>query len=636
MAIVWGSVVGGSTSQMRLGVEMYHDVHNKDNVRAVAKIYLWTRYRVTDVNNTFSYSRDFGYAQKALSIKTTNTASWSTGNQVLVQVLTKYFDRKDTDYTISVFASLKGIDIVGASVLATAQGYYRIPAKDKPVPVVPSAVTGLASTRNSDMQNVITWSNNPLPVAYGSIELQRSVDNDVFQTLATLEGTATSYIDNTCEANKSYQYQVTALSADGTRAESLSSKRTYNTPSAVTGFSAGTYLESYTSKPNNAEIVELGTELQCGVGLQAQDKFYVTAPSASEVRAWNGSNLTASSPSGAEHGARAMAVMQDRLFIGGKDSLPNVVEYTAVGDFNDWANGGAIALGAKGSGERIQAFAVHRDRLIVATDQAVYGVQVSGEETEWIVKTLSTHQGCSAPRTLVANPNGVLWLGHDGVYSYGAMQGFGGDGEGVFSISTNITPTITRIKNKQIACATYYKNRYYLSVALDSDTQNTHTLVSGYVNQSTPTGGFNLQSSEIVWTLYDYGFTSFVREGEKLYAGGYDGSIYELEQGYTDNGKPIEMLYVTPQFVNSPALKDFREVTVVAHSPTKQEITLVMNTDGTEDKPTVLAYSQAENKSQRIPYRRKGYAVGVKVKATANAEPITITQMTVPFSERRS
>ena len=630
MAIKWGNIVGGSTSQMRLGVEMYQSHINDNNVRIVAKIYLWTRYRVTDVNNTFAYSRDFGHEQKALSIKTTNTASWSTGNQVLVQVLTKYFDRKDTNYNVSVFASLKGIDIVGASALATVDGYYRIPAKAPVAPTVPSAVTNATNTRNSDTQNTITWSNNQSPVAYGSIQLERSVNNDVYQTLATVDGSATSYVDTTCETNKSYQYQITALSADGTRSETVSTNQTYNTPSAVTGFSASTYLDSYVSKPNNSEIVTLGTGLNCATGLQAQDKFYVSAPSASEVSSWDGAHLTASSPSGAEHGARAMAVMQDRLFIGGKDSLPNVVEYTAVGDFSDWANGGAIALGAKGSGERIQAFAVHRDRLIVATDQAVYGVQVSGEETEWVVKTMSTHQGCSAPRTLVANPNGVLWLGHDGVYSYGAMQGFGGDGEGIFSISANITPTIARIKNKQIACATYFKNRYYLSVALDSDTHNTHTLVGGYANRS------NAQSPEIVWTLYDYGFTSFIREGEKLYAGGYDGSIYELEQGYTDNGKPIEMLYVTPQFVNSPTLKDFREVTVVAHSPSKQEVTLVVNTDGTEDEPTVLAYSQAENKSQRIPYRRKGYAVGVKLKATANAEPITITQVTVPFSERRN
>lgn len=111
---------------------------------------------------------------------------------------------------------------------ATASGAYATPAPTW----APYAPASVASRRDSDSRNTVTWSRNaPAARPYSSIRVQRSVDGGAWADAATLAGTATSWADTSTSAGHYYRYRVGAVNTAGS-AWSASSDATYNTPTA--------------------------------------------------------------------------------------------------------------------------------------------------------------------------------------------------------------------------------------------------------------------------------------------------------------------------------------------------------------------------------------------------------------------
>ncbi len=99
-------------------------------------------------------------------------------------------------------------------------------------PTAPSAPTGAGNTRNSDTKNTVTWTNTVTEEApYTAVKVERSIDGAAFAQIASLGGTATSYIDSTCSANHYYRYRVRGMNESGYSGYATSGT-TYNTPSA--------------------------------------------------------------------------------------------------------------------------------------------------------------------------------------------------------------------------------------------------------------------------------------------------------------------------------------------------------------------------------------------------------------------
>lgn len=111
MAITWGAAVTGGTGGMKLGYEV-----SRSGVTMTVKIYINTKYAVDDTSNTFvvSITGATGY-NGSVTVKTTsNSGGWSDTNTKLLGTFTTTYAG-----TVSISASLTGINTLGASLKAT-------------------------------------------------------------------------------------------------------------------------------------------------------------------------------------------------------------------------------------------------------------------------------------------------------------------------------------------------------------------------------------------------------------------------------------------------------------------------------------------------------------------------------------
>lgn len=111
MAITWGTAVTGGTGGMKLGYEV-----SRSAKTLTVYIYVNTKYSVDDSSNTFVVSLTGGTGYNgAVTIKTTsNSGGWSDTNTKRLGTFTT-----SSAGTISISASLTGLDTLGASLKAT-------------------------------------------------------------------------------------------------------------------------------------------------------------------------------------------------------------------------------------------------------------------------------------------------------------------------------------------------------------------------------------------------------------------------------------------------------------------------------------------------------------------------------------
>ena len=116
-------------------------------------------------------------------------------------------------------------------------------------------------------------------------------------------------------------------------------------------------------------------------------------------------------------------------------------------------------------------------------------------EADSYIKSLASDVGCVAKGSIVQAGGGILFLSDNGVYMLnpaGAGTGSTNTPEGMRlltiaePLSAPINDIIARINYNYVdrAVATYWDNRYYLSVPLDESTRNNVTLVYNFVNKA--------------------------------------------------------------------------------------------------------------------------------------------------------
>lgn len=100
------------------------------------------------------------------------------------------------------------------------------------IPEKPAAPSSVASSRQSDYQNKVTWSPNPTPLKpVDSNRIYRSTDGGAFALIATVNGTLASYYDSSTSPNHSYRYAVSSGN-EGGWSDLVYTGTTYNTPCA--------------------------------------------------------------------------------------------------------------------------------------------------------------------------------------------------------------------------------------------------------------------------------------------------------------------------------------------------------------------------------------------------------------------
>jgi hypothetical protein len=166
----------------------------------------------------------------------------------------------------------------------------------------------------------------------------------------------------------------------------------------------------------------------------------------------------------------------NRLFATSADTLiPDDTIYVSdILDGESWdLIGNSIRVGG-GDGDPIVALMPWFGfNLLVFKERSIWVVEAdpSLEVTDWTIKLINNRIGCVASRTVQQVGPDVLFLSRDGVRSIKTIES-GAQTDVSLPISTPVNDLIGRIGQDQISkcCAVYWRNRYLLSVPLDSAT----------------------------------------------------------------------------------------------------------------------------------------------------------------------
>lgn len=122
----WGNVIASGTNEGRIGISRtWADYGTYEH--ADVTVWFWTKYRVSDTNNSYYYSRDTEPSyQGARNIQTPTNSAWSTSNQVVLGTYSYNLPKGQSDYTTYFNASITGIDILGSGNVSYASRPYTV------------------------------------------------------------------------------------------------------------------------------------------------------------------------------------------------------------------------------------------------------------------------------------------------------------------------------------------------------------------------------------------------------------------------------------------------------------------------------------------------------------------------------
>lgn len=205
MAITWGTEIkSGSGNGLKLGYEFTQSPAtvgtSTSSVVVTLKVYVWTRYSVSDSTNTVAISGDFSWSGGA------NISHGGSGGTTLVRTLTRTVATSFAAAVKSAFSgSITGVNAVpGTARVSGSTTTAKRPASE------PAPVINATAVRVSDTRQVVSWTNQATTAApYEQIVIERW-DNvrALYLAIATVGGTSTSYTDSTTSANARYRYRV--------------------------------------------------------------------------------------------------------------------------------------------------------------------------------------------------------------------------------------------------------------------------------------------------------------------------------------------------------------------------------------------------------------------------------------------
>lgn len=219
-------------------------------------IYGWvyaTGFRLTGGYNTGSSVDTYDTGTYSVN---GGTGGWWT--QVASHWQAQSFARRNSAYSVRVFA---WCNRDGSGAAQAWSDYITVPALP-----TPSAPTGCRHTRDGDNQNTVSWANtgsNPR----STNRVERSVDGGGYSQVASVSGSATSYVDAATQPDHSYSYRVrAAYTANGYTMYSgyaSASTPTWNSPAAPTELAASRNEDnSVTVTFRNQSLAATGIEYQ--------------------------------------------------------------------------------------------------------------------------------------------------------------------------------------------------------------------------------------------------------------------------------------------------------------------------------------------------------------------------------------
>lgn len=304
---------------------------------------------------------------------------------------------------------------------------------------------------------------------------------------------------------------------------------------------------------------------------------------------YNGTILSSSAsftgPNLPPSGFKYLVAHQNRLAAAGAPSAPDTVYFSDILSEN-WLTTSSVQVGS-GTGDPITGLIPWIGGiLLVFKTRSIWAVDISDPvASNWTLQLIHGSIGCAAGRTIKQVGQDVYFLSIDGVRS--VQRTIQQDQQEVsVTISFPINDVIERINPNILnqSSAIFWKNRYMLSVGLDTSTTLNTTLIYHTINQSwsgTWTGwnatAFTLSSFSGVLRL-----NMGTSQGRVLQWRDYIPVVDEVDSDYQDYGNDIASGYtskaftfneiVNPKFGSHIEIEFFRSSSLVDISVIKDGI----------------------------------------------------------------
>lgn len=165
---------------------------------------------------------------------------------------------------------------------------------------------------------------------------------------------------------------------------------------------------------------------------------------------WNGTSVTVQSnvPRGT-----VIAFWGGRLWVAGVSSTPSTLYGSKIADGTDWTQDSGLdsdafsALVRNQDGYKIRAIAPFGRDLLVFKDRSIDRVVVLSDGQTYQLLPVTSHIGTAYPETITLTDNAIVWLAHDGIYSY--------NGSTIRQISKPIQPELIGLPQLSAASRSY-------------------------------------------------------------------------------------------------------------------------------------------------------------------------------------
>ena len=155
--------------------------------------------------------------------------------------------------------------------------------------------------------------------------------------------------------------------------------------------------------------------------------------------------------------------------------------------------------------------------LIVFKNQSVYSVNVKDRTLQ---KLESMGQGCTAPDSISATQDGIMFANRSGIYKVDRNLKITYAGKWVERYWEDSVGS-TVVDDAAVGFTDGHNRKYKLSVPLGTSTKNSEVVVMDYIVEDRATDG--------AWTIYDnIASTSWVQTNTNSFFGNYVGQVFAL------------------------------------------------------------------------------------------------------------
>ena len=234
---------------------------------------------------------------------------------------------------------------------------------------------------------------------------------------------------------------------------------------------------------------------------QLSDKLYF-CDGVSAIKSFNGTTVAsiptaANAPTGVKflcsHTNRMFAIRTaepDTIYVSDLLSVEGTAAWSSIDSFRVGGDGEPITAISSWTGFRLVVFK-NNSTYVITTDPTAASI------ADWPIEIVSSDIGCVANRTVAQVGANLYWLAQDGVRSMTRILQ-GADQEISEPVSKIIDSTFQEINTTYIskACATYYRNRYILSIPISTSSTNNCSIVYNTVHKAWSGKWTNFQASE--------------------------------------------------------------------------------------------------------------------------------------------